>query len=278
MPYPPAYLLVFHGSRDPRPEAAANVLAKHFLERIQHVESKNLTKVGSFAPFGESLEPEPPLVRTACLECGPLPLHQQIEQFGASLQAAVMADAVTNTDAISNTVNLPKIVVVPLFLLPGVHVMEDIPQAIALAQQTMGDRITIEMRPPLGSHRGLHRLVTERMAAEPMEAWILLAHGSRRPGANQPIEDLAEHLGAVTAYWSVPPSLESRLQTLMQLGIRKIAILPYFLFAGSITDAIAQMVAAIALQFPSLSLHLTAPLEASSALTDLLVDLAQHKE
>lgn len=217
------------------------------------------------------VEHEQPLVGTAYLECHPLPLHKQIEQFSDTLKSSLAT-------ANAGIAKPRKLVLLPLFLLPGVHVMEDIPQEIALAEQALGDAIELDLRPAIGSHSGLYRLVAECMATQPVEAWILLAHGSRRPNANQPVEDLAERVGALTAYWSVTPNLESRLQELAQLGIRHIGILPYFLFAGGITDAIAQTVETLSQQLPALKLHLAPPLAASSELTDLLVDLAQDKK
>ena len=282
MSYPSAYLLLSHGSRDPRPQAAIDALAERFAQKIPYAGLQSLAtgNEGAIANDHPSLttaplhatatiECEPPLVGTAFLECHPLPLHQQIEQFSDRVKSATIA---------SNGSAKPcKIAILPLFLLPGVHVMDDIPQEMALAQQALGDAIELDLRPAIGSHSGLHRLVTECMAKQPVEAWIVLAHGSRRPNGNQPVEDLAEHLGTLTAYWSVPPSLESRLQELSQLGICQIGILPYFLFAGGITDAIAQAVETLSQQFPTLKLHLAPPLAASSELTDLLVDLAQDE-
>ena len=249
---------------------AIAALAERFAQKMQHA-VETLTTVGAHSAIAITAHPfaasEQPLVGTAALECHPLPLHQQIQQFSDRVQSSVAASG--------DNLQTCKIVVLPLFLLPGVHVMEDIPQEIALAQQALGDAIAIEVRPAIGSHSALHRLVTECMAMQPVETWILLSHGSRRPGGNQPVEELSERLGAMTAYWSVLPSLESRLQELSQLGIRQIGILPYFLFAGGITDAIAQAVETLSLQFPTLKLHLTEPLAARSELTDLLVDLAQ---
>ena len=96
---------------------------------------------------------------------------------------------------------------------------------------------------------------------------ILLAHGSRRPGGNAAVESLAKHLGATPAYWSVAPSLADRLaewQIRRQQNVTTaigatavnttaidttaidttaIEVLPYFLFAGSLTEAIAAQVA-----------------------------------
>lgn len=247
-------------------------LAERFAQKIPHagLESLAIDRAnGAIAahPFADA---DQPLVGTASLECHPLPLHQQIKQFSDQVQSSVTS--------VIDSVKPCRIVVLPLFLLPGVHVMDDIPQEIALAQQALGDAIEIELRPAIGSHAGLHRLVTECMAAQPVEAWILLSHGSRRANGNQPVEDLAERLGAVTAYWSVAPSLESRLQELSQLGIHNVGILPYFLFAGGITDAIAQTVETLSQQFPTLKLHLSPPLATRSELTDLLIDLAQDGE
>lgn len=258
-----------------------DALAERFAQKTQYAGLEKLSTTGADSPIAAdpstptaatamvNADAAHPLVGTASLECNPLPLHQQIEAFSAAIQPTT---ANGDTEAKSG-----KLVLLPLFLLPGVHVMEDIPQEVALAQQRLGDTIAIELRPPIGSHPGLHRLVTECMATQPVEAWILLSHGSRRANGNQPVEDLAERLGALTAYWSVTPGLESRLQELSQLGIRNVGILPYFLFAGGITDAIAQTVETLAQQLPALKLHLTEPLAASSELTDLLVDLAQDK-
>lgn len=250
-----------------------DVLARSFSQKICYTEATPRSFAATQRGTHEDSLPKwvagsaaaQPLVGTAYLECGPLPLHKQLELFCQQLQASNEATAVQPH----------HLVVLPLFLLPGVHVMEDIPREIALAQNAVDTSVAIDLRPHLGSHPGLQRLVTERMATLPVEAWILLAHGSRRPNANRPIEMLADRLGAVTAYWSVAPSLETRLQEMAQLGLKRIAILPYFLFAGGITDAIAQTVTALAPQFPTLELQLTPPLEASPALADLLVDLAK---
>lgn len=210
-------------------------------------------------------EPAAPIVEVAALEGDRLALHQKIEQLGKKLQRQNPAPTA------------PQIVVLPLFLLQGTHVMEDIPAEVAQAQEALGQAIGIAIAPYLGSHPGLYRLITERMAALPVEAWILLAHGSRRALANQFIETLAERLGAVTAYWSVAPDLETRLHELRELGLKRIAILPYFLARGGITDAIARLVATFSHQFPSLELHLTPPLDAASELVDLIIDLATER-
>jgi sirohydrochlorin cobaltochelatase len=263
-----------------------DALAERFAQKMQHAGLEKLSMSGAGSAIAAEQSSQAtvfprattvitadvarPLASTACLECNPLPLHRQIEQFSAVAQSTLATNSASQA-------NRCRLVLLPLFLLPGVHVMEDIPKEIALARQALGDEIAIELRPAIGAHPGLHRLVTECMAAQPVEAWILLSHGSRRANGNHPVAALAERLGALTAYWSVAPSLESRLQELSQLGLRNVGILPYFLFAGGITDAIAQTVETLSQQFPTLKLHLAEPLAASSELTDLLVDLAQDR-
>jgi sirohydrochlorin cobaltochelatase len=233
---PSAYLLVSHGSRDPRPEIAMRQLAALVSEKLP---SRNREK----------------LVGIACLEVSEQPLHEQIKEF---------AQSVTGCD---------RLKIVPLFLSPGVHVMQDIPQEIALAQQALGENITIDLQPYLGSHPQLGTLFAQQISTHPTAARILLAHGSRRPGSQQPVEALAAKLADAIAYWSLAPSLESRVKELVLLGKREIAILPYFLFPGGITDAIAQSVEALKLQFPGVTFYLAAPLGASAELAKLIWDL-----
>lgn len=286
---PSAYLLVFHGSRDRRPEAAATALAQFFMHRIQYattdlpfarkgspslVPKRSPTHSASTLPLADlrwaaspDLDSPIPAVDVAALECQPLPLCDQICQFVQSLPTG---DREINGDR-------RLVLILPLFLLPGMHVMEDIPTQVAHAQTTLGQRFQLEVVPYLGCHPGLCRLVTERMASFPAEVWVLLSHGSRRPGANQAIEDLATRLGVVTAYWTLEPGLEFRIQELANLGCRRIAIFPYFLFSGGTTDAIALLVQRLSQQFPSLKLHLTSPFDATPELADLVVDLAEAR-
>ncbi|MEH1872579.1 sirohydrochlorin chelatase [Nostoc sp.] len=242
-----AYLLVSHGSRDRRPEIAMQQLAMLVYNKL----SENHNPVDSTH-----------LVGIAALEMNPLPLHEQIQEF---------AKRAFCEGKLSQNQNRLKIV--PLFLLPGVHVMTDIPAEVALAQQGIGQDIMIELQPYLGSHPNLEKLLAKQIAAIKTEAWILLAHGSRRPGSKETIKAMAGNLSAVTAYWSVPGSLESRVKELVAAGYKEIAILPYFLFAGGITDAIAASIEELKLQFSAVNFQLANPLGASAELAELIWDL-----
>ncbi|MEH2196216.1 MAG: sirohydrochlorin chelatase [Nostoc sp.] len=242
-----AYLLVSHGSRDRRPEVAMQQLAKLVCHK-----------------YDNALNSEH-LVGIAALEMSPQPLHEQIQQF---------AKSAFGNRQLSQNQNRLKIV--PLFLLPGVHVMTDIPAEVALAQQALGEDIMIELQPYLGSHPNLEKLLTKQIAAIKAEAWILLAHGSRRPGSKETVEAMAASLSAVAAYWAGPPSLESRVTELAAAGYKKIAILPYFLFTGGITDAIAASIEELKLQFSAVNLQLAQPLGASAELAELIWDLTDR--
>lgn len=216
-----AYLLVTHGSRDPRSHQGAIALSRQL----------------SPSPMG-----------TAVLELGPVPLHQQVIDFVRQIR-------------------LPsggRLRILPLFLLPGVHVMEDIPAEVALAKQGLGERVHLELLSYLGSQQsGMVKLLQQPGPG------ILIAHGSNRPGATAPVEALAKWLGLQTAYWVQPESLVERIAAIAQVfeenaiqdtgpspEPRAIAILPYFLFEGAITDAIAERLKLLEPQFPELQLRL----------------------
>ena len=276
-----AYLLVSHGSRDPRPEVAMQQLAKLCQRQsagrinLQIPDlSKALVEVGDWAQTESNIswrntlkssnaglivsQKENPLVGTACLELRAEPLHEQIRQFG---DRALLS-------------GYNRIQVLPLFLLPGMHVMEDIPAEVAIAQQAL-DQVKIDLRPHLGTHPGLSHLLATSMAATKADAWILLAHGSRRPGAKQTVEAIATQLNAMSAYWAVSPKLATQVKALVDTGYQQIGILPYFLFAGGITDAIASTVEQLKMPFPSVNLALAEPIGASVELADLIWDLIE---
>lgn len=269
-----AYLLVSHGSRDPRPQIAIDHLAKQMRQRLyaqrrqRHVMilSSNGQAIGERGRWeGELPEPNAddsfmPLLDTAVLELAPLPLHEQIRQFAEQ--------------AIER--GYESIKILPLFLLPGVHVMEDIPAELAIAQAHLEDRIHLQLCPYLGSHADLGQLLlnpVDPFTTSPQTGKILIAHGSRRPGSHQRVEAIAAQLNAFPAYWSQPPSLEDQVMTLIKYGYQQIAILPYFLFEGGITDAIRQAMHCLSQQFPYAKLELAHPIGATSTLADYAVDL-----
>ncbi len=278
-----AYLLVSHGSRDPRSHHSAQALAALIAERLfydgnigmaiaaDRAEANGAEANGAEARLSvptasgkAAIAPVPQrlLIETAVLELGEYPLHHQIERF-AHLAIAQ---------------GYGQIRILPLFLLAGVHVMVDLPAEVAIARQQIGDRLPIQLQPHLGSHPDLITLLLRRVAESgtppaAKAATIVMSHGSQRPGANQPVEAIARHLGGIPAYWSMPPGLEAQVTALIDGGQKAIAIVPYFLFTGGITDAIATRVNALAQQFPDAQLHQVEPLGATPELAEIAIKL-----
>jgi sirohydrochlorin cobaltochelatase len=280
-----AYLLVSHGSRDPRPQAATEQLAQLMRQQFLNPQTARTDRPANTRSAIQPASDDPkqpnlglgavsrmrfdrpathymlPPIGIATLELAPLPLHEQIRQFGNRTAKA----------------GYRHLKVLPLFLLPGVHVMEDIPAEMAIAQTALGQSLTLELCPHLGSHPQIQNLLVEAEAIAPTTARILLAHGSRRPGGNSPVAAIAASLNALPAYWSVPPSLVAQITTLAKTNCQEIVILPYFLFDGTITDAIAAAVSQLSQQFPSVRLHLTRPMGADATMAKLVADLAHGK-
>ncbi|NJM69520.1 MAG: sirohydrochlorin chelatase [Scytonema sp. RU_4_4] len=249
-----AYLLVSHGSRDPRPEIAM----KHLVGLLCHKIGRDLSALAT-GPITSQWKCET-LVSTAYLERNPEPLHQQIIKFGKN--------------ALDSGYHSLKIL--PLFLLSGIHVMEDIPAEVALAKQVLGQDIKIFLQPYLGCHPALERLLAKQLIATKAEAKILLAHGSRRQQANAPVEAMAAKIGAVAAYLSVFPSLEARVQELVAANYKNLLTIPYFLFPGGMTDTVARRQQELKLQFPMVNFQLAEPLGASAELVELIWDLLEQ--
>ncbi|NEP47088.1 MAG: sirohydrochlorin chelatase [Okeania sp. SIO2H7] len=248
---PSAYFLVSHGSSDPRPQESLVKLAELLSDRLYPLTSNS------------NSGKQRVLVGCGTLELAPTPLHQQLLEFGRSLP----------------TPPISEIQVIPLFLLPGVHVAEDIPAEIAMASKTLGDRpIALNLQPYLGSHPGIRDLLAAKMKSYPASSWVLVSHGSRRPGGNLPVEEIANYLEhkyrtpVCTGYWSVGPSWDLQILNLVRDGHKKIGIVPYFLFKGGITEAIARSVEQFVREYPAVNFYLAEPLGATIELVELIVE------
>lgn len=230
-----AVLILFHGSHDAQYQASV----QNFLADLR----QGWRQLGDLAPCQ---------FEGAFLDCAPEPLHQQIQTFGTR-------------------VGQGSLQLVPMFLSPGVHVMEDIPAEVGLARAQLAG-VELQMLPYLGSWPELGLGLGRSFTADAAVGRIVMAHGSRRSGGNQPIESLAESLGGVAAYWSVEPSLDSAVKTLYDRGLRQIEVLPYFLFAGSLIAGIAQQRDALIQQWPDVRIRLLPTLAQQSSLTNLILD------
>ena len=220
-----ALFLVTHGSSDRRSWLAL----------------QNLVTVARSRKNGDGNDYGDRYISGGCLEGQELNLSQQLVQFATE----VIPDGVS------------EIVILPLFLLEGVHVSEDIPEQVAIAESKLTDKLA-EKFPDRSPDRSIFRLMAhlgtdnqipslllqhfEKYSDESSlekQGRILMAHGSRRFGANQVVEDLATQSQAIAAYWGVEPKIETQIDNLLAQGFHKINVLPYFLTEGGITEAIA---------------------------------------
>ena len=279
---PIAYLLISHGSRDPRPQEAMNRLADLVRQRLEA--SLPATKPDPVETASLVVEPEdtqangqtvvltrpklkmrtgvPPvygdvIVGTACLELSPVDLSQQIVEFGQRLVAT----------------GVRELKLLPVFLMAGVHVMEDLPAEIEKAKQQLGDLMELTLCPHLGGHPQMLEVLAERIASVPAEGSLLVAHGSRRPKGNRKIKALGQKLRTEVAYWATAPDIEEQVIALMQKGAQRIAILPYFLFSGGITDAITCRTEELAERFPKIKFRLLPTLGATDEVADLAAEI-----
>ncbi|MBD2545913.1 sirohydrochlorin chelatase [Planktothricoides raciborskii] len=257
-----AYLLVVHGSHHPSYNAAVKELTVLVQERA----------IGRSQTLGLGRT----LVDVAFLEAHPLPLHQQIVAF---------ADRAVQE-------GMRRIQVLPLFLLPGVHVYEDIPAEVAIARNLIDPKIALELLPYIGTQqKALSGLLLSRMAAvndsSAASIAILFSHGSRRHGGNQPVEAIAHYLAelsgleVVTAYSFVAPFLSDILATLksrqtVKMGYQQMAILPYVLFPGGLTEAIADSVTQLCGTFEDIQIKVAQPIAVSRDFAELIVSMAEN--
>lgn len=250
----PAYLLVAHGSRDPRPALELAQLAQNVAQCLPTSHTPAVV-AGAASRAGQSTDARGAFVATAFLELQPRPLHQEI--------VAVAQTALAQ--------GYDELCILPLFLLPGTHVMEDIPAEVAIARQALAAAFPLRLCPHFGSSPNLSQNWLSVLPAQP-GGRILLAHGSRRLGGNAPVETLAAALGAVPAFWAVEPGLTTQVAALAAQGVSEITLLPYFLFPGGITDAIAQQQQALAARYPAIRFHQVPPLSRSVPLAQWVAD------
>ncbi len=227
------YLLVFHGSRDVRSQLGAEKLTDLVRQELSYHQSGVI-------------------VEKAFLELTPIPLQEVIINL-AERQKKLGAS---------------RLYIVPLFLLPGVHVRVDIPEEIKIASYHTNTELYLCNY--LGNYGGIVSLISEKFPAGNNRGRILLSHGSRRPEGIEQVNYIAQHLGAVAAYWAVSPGLETAVEMLVNEGKKSIDIVPYFLFEGGIIDGIAEKVKVLHDRYALLELNLCSPLGADVKLARII--------
>lgn len=136
------------------------------------------------------------------------------------------------------------ITVVPYFLIAGAYVTQDLPTTLhSVASQYPAVRF--QVADALGFHPALVRLTRKRLAAvdpQPSAATALLfvAHGTPLAAANAPIRAVLEQVRTAAGYGPAQvgyldcnePDIPTAFAQLVQTGVARIAVLPYFLQLG----------------------------------------------
>ena len=261
------HLLITHGSRNVRSQQSAEQLRSHIESYLNLDQSQSHEEQGLEQCIEQRIE-------HAVLEGGTTSLHGQILYHAARARAE----------------GLNRLQLLPLFLTPGVHVMEDLPKEVALAQKQLVDRdpsFKLSTLPYLGHQLQTHpqsialawetdtEIAAGEMAAGEV-AKIVLSHGSRRSDSTLLSEQFAAAIGATTAYWSIEPSLAQAVDRLFTEGYEEIQVLLYFLFPGGITAAIEESLVGLRQSYPRLNLTCKSTLDQISEFPKFIADVLQN--
>lgn len=173
----------------------------------------------------------------------------QADVHGAFLELSTPALSQAVADLVGD--GHRRIDVVPLVLVAAGHSKGDIPAALE-RERRRHPGLSFRYARPLGSHPALLAAATERLeAAVPPTQWsdtavVLVGRGATDPDANAEVAKTARlllegrGLGTVeTAFVSLAePSVPAGLRRAYRLGYRRIAVLPWLLFAGVLPDRV----------------------------------------
>lgn len=145
-----------------------------------------------------------------------------------------------------------EITLIPVFLLPGVHVIDDIPNEVKKASRKFPG-LTIHISAPLGAGDQLitdteQRIMSKRINTKQKEAVLLVSHGSSYAEASDTfryfggeLEDRLVELPVFESYLnSNEPKFEFKLEQLLSSGFEVIYLVPHFFSIGFFPEKIKQ--------------------------------------
>lgn len=164
-----------------------------------------------------------------------------------------------------------KVIIVPLILNAAGHVNNEIPYHIHQADQRHPDTQFIYAR-HIGANesifailkRNLPKTLKKMAMPDPKTTGIiLLGRGSSDAHANGEIAKMARWLFEATDHDLVDiaftgithPRLETVVQRQAKLGMTQIAILPYYLFTGTLIERIKEQVKRLRHQYPQIAIE-----------------------
>ncbi len=166
-----------------------------------------------------------------------------------------------------------RVIVVPLILNAAGHVKMDIPQAIDGARLKF-PQVQFLYAPPLSACEHLLGVVKRRLKTA-MQALdmpdptttgvLLLGRGSSDRHANGEMAKMArwlmeesDHELVDVAFTGITwPRLEKAVQRHSLLGMTQVAVLPYYLFNGTLVERIKRQVENLKIQYPTIRFVLT---------------------
>ncbi len=166
---------------------------------------------------------------------------------------------------------IQHLAVLPLFLGPAGHQKNDVPALLAHARAT-SPTLTLRYGTPIGAQYHLVRILAQRAtealarcsaSIPPHETALLLAvRGSSDPDSNAEVYKLArmlyegrDYLTVEVAFQNVAaPTISQGITRCVQLGARRIVVLPYLLFTGFVRHDIEQQAQAAQGDHPAIEI------------------------
>jgi precorrin-8X/cobalt-precorrin-8 methylmutase len=186
-----------------------------------------------------------------------------------------------------------RIAVVPGVLLGATHAKNDMPVEVMMLQKEFPGN-EFQYGAPLHLHPRVldacRDRVLETEASSPSSiprsatCLVIAGRGTTDPDANSDVAKLARILqegmgfahSAVCFSGTATPLMPEGLQAVAKTGVRRIIILPFFLFTGVLMKRIATACAETAAAFPKSEFLLCEPLGAHPALLDAFTDRAKE--
>lgn len=210
-----------------------------------------------------------------------LPGNKEIEQFSVKWKQMnpqwhietcfiEFADVLLD-DGLNNAAkNVERVIVVPLILNAAGHVKMEIPHHINEARQHHSN-VEFVYAPHLGANdailsilkRNLRKVMAKIDMPDPKTTGVvILGRGSSDLVANGEVAKMARWLLEETDHEHIDiaftgityPRLEAVIKKQVTLGMMQIAILPYYLFTGTLIERIKRQVARLQQQYPQIAI------------------------
>ncbi len=177
-----------------------------------------------------------------------------------------------------------EITVVPLFLLAAGHIKQDIPRALSTLA-TKYPHICLHVKDPIGVQGEILDALSElvRVTAVnlvPEDRILIVGRGSSDPAIQTDFLEIADGLKkrlgiaqvSVCYLAAAEPRLSEGLETITQIAIGKVIVVPYLLFSGLLISEVNQKVRKLQDQGKEI-LH-TGPLSGHRVIEDMVIDRA----